>query len=86
MAVDGAMSSSSAQCGGYKRQRTLHPWLEPHALVLPAADVAPSGYPACSRQELHVLVWMRKHTHPAVCVLREHLPLVLDFLRHEIES
>ena len=86
LAVDGAMSSSSAQCVGYKRQRMLHPWLQPSLLVLPAADVAPSGYPAFSRQELHVLVWLRKHTHPAVCVLREHLPLVLDFLRHEIES
>ena len=64
----------------------LHPWLEPSLLVLPAADVAPSGYSAFSHKELHVLVWLRKHTHPAVCVLREHLPLVLDFIRREIDS
>ena len=64
----------------------LHHWHEPSLLVLPAADVAPSGYSEFSRKELHVPVWLRKHTHPAVCVLREHLPLVLDFLRHEIES
>ena len=63
----------------------LHPWLEPSLLVLPAADVAPSGYSALCHKELHVIVWLRKHTHPAVCVLRGHLPLVLDFLRHEIE-
>ena len=42
------------------------------------AAVAPPGYSAFSHKELHVLVWPRKHTHPAVCVLREHLPLVLD--------
>ena len=64
----------------------LHPWLEPSVLVLAAADVAPSGYPAFSHKDLHLFVWLRKHTHPAVCVLREHLPLVLDFLRHEIDS
>ena len=57
LAVDGSMSSSSAQCGGYKRQHMLHPWLQPSLLVLPAADVAPSGYSAFARKELHVIVW-----------------------------
>ena len=63
----------------------LHFWLGPSLLALPAADVVPSGYFAFSHTELLVFVCLRKHTHPAVCVLREHLPLVLDFLRHEIE-
>ena len=85
LAVDGAMSSSSAQCVGYKRQRMLHPWLQPSLLVLPAADVAPSGI-LPSLAKTCMFLWLRKHNHPAECVLREHLPLVLYFLRNEIDS
>ena len=55
-------------------------------MVLPAADLAPSGVPAFSHEAVHFLVWWQTYTLPAVCVLREHLPLVLGFLRHEIES
>ena len=85
IAVDGAISSSSAQCGGYKIQRMLHPWLEPSMLVLPAADVAPSGYPAFSPRVACYCVAAETHASGSVC-LAWASALGIRFLRHEIES
>ena len=38
------------------------------------------------QRTVEFLVWVRKHTFPAVCVLQEHLALVLDYLRHELDA